>query len=66
MRHDWLVNSLSPLSDSQGEVIERSLIKSVTQMLVDLGHAVYVEDFEKHFLLSAAEFYKACARARRA
>ncbi|KXZ56311.1 hypothetical protein GPECTOR_1g274 [Gonium pectorale] len=46
------------LKERQGEMIERGLIKSVTQMLVDLGHAVYVEDFEKHFLAAAAEFYK--------
>lgn len=42
----------------QGEVIERGLIKSVTQMLGELGHAVYVEDFEKPFLAAAAEFYR--------
>ncbi|KAG2493302.1 hypothetical protein HYH03_008438 [Edaphochlamys debaryana] len=46
------------LKERQGEMIERGLIKSVTQMLVDLGHPVYVEDFEKPFLAAAAEFYK--------
>ena len=43
----------------QGEVIERGLIKSVTQMLMDLGPAVYVADFETPYLASAAEHYKA-------
>ena len=28
------------------------------QMLMDLGPVVYVEDFEKHFLAKAAEFYQ--------
>lgn len=28
------------------------------QMLMDLGPIVYVEDFEKHFLAKAAEFYQ--------
>ncbi|MEW5303513.1 MAG: hypothetical protein WDW36_006197 [Sanguina aurantia] len=41
-----------------GELVEHGLIKSVTQMLVDLGQSVYVEDFEKHFLSAAADFYK--------
>lgn len=27
-------------------------------MLMDLGPVVYVEDFEKHFLAGAAEFYQ--------
>ena len=27
-------------------------------MLMDLGPVVYVEDFEKHFLAKAAEFYQ--------
>ncbi|GFR47201.1 hypothetical protein Agub_g8881, partial [Astrephomene gubernaculifera] len=46
------------LKERQGELIERGLIKSVTQMLEELGHSVYVEDFEKPFLASAADFYK--------
>ncbi len=28
------------------------------QMLMDLGPVVYVEDFEKHFLAKASEFYQ--------
>ncbi len=44
-----------------GEVINRSLIKSITQMLVDLGvttRAVYEDDFERHFLETSANFYR--------
>jgi cullin 3 len=44
-----------------GEVVNRSLIKSVTQMLVDLGvttRSVYEEDFERHFLETSATFYR--------
>ncbi len=43
---------------SQGEIIERGLIKAITVMLEELGHPVYVEDFEKPFLAAAADFYK--------
>ncbi|KAG2450508.1 hypothetical protein HYH02_005009 [Chlamydomonas schloesseri] len=52
-----IVSSLI-MKERQGEVIERGLIKSVTQMLGELGHGVYVEDFEKPFLAAAAEFYR--------
>lgn len=41
-----------------GEMIDHGLIRSVTQMLVDLGPVVYAEDFEKHFLAAAADFCK--------
>jgi len=41
-----------------GEVIDRALIRSVTQMLMDLGPQVYQEDFERQFLERAAEFYQ--------
>jgi cullin 3 len=30
----------------------------VLQMLMDLGPNVYVEDFERHFLAQASEFYR--------
>lgn len=55
-----LLNVLSERigKERMGEVIERSLIKAITQMLVDLGQAVYQDDFEKHFLAGAADFYK--------
>lgn len=41
-----------------GEMIDRSLFRSITQMLVDLGQTVYVEDFEAHFLEASADFFK--------
>ena len=31
------------------------------QMLTDLGNAVYVDDFENHFITASLEFYKASA-----
>jgi hypothetical protein len=33
------------------------------QMLVDLGQAVYHQDFEVHFLRASGEFYKVSAPA---
>jgi cullin 3 len=44
-----------------GEVVNRSLLKSITQMLVDLGvnsRMVYDEDFERAFLETSANFYR--------
>ncbi len=44
-----------------GEVINRGLVKNITQMLIDLGvnsRAVYEDDFEKHFLETSATFYR--------
>lgn len=44
-----------------GEVVNRSLLKSITQMLVDLGvnsRMVYEEDFERAFLETSANFYR--------
>lgn len=44
-----------------GEVIDRSLLKAITQMQVDLGvngRTVYEEDFERPFLESSALFYR--------
>ncbi|GBF91645.1 hypothetical protein Rsub_03949 [Raphidocelis subcapitata] len=59
---------LSTLSDliakeRAGEVIERSLIRATTQMLVDLGPSVYEADFERPFLAAAADFYAKEAQA---
>eukprot|EP00891_Asterochloris_glomerata_P001669 jgi/Astpho2/1669/e_gw1.00032.27.1_t len=45
-----------------GELIDRNLMRSITQMLMDLGPAVYTEDFERSFLTQAAEFYQAEAQ----
>jgi len=45
-----------------GEMINKGLLKSITQMLIDLGvnsRSVYEEDFEKHFLETSSNFYKA-------
>jgi cullin 3 len=44
-----------------GEPINRGLLKSITQMLIDLGvnsRSVYEEDFEKPFLETSANFYR--------
>eukprot|EP01105_Mastigella_eilhardi_P010313 TRINITY_DN2407_c0_g2_i1.p1 TRINITY_DN2407_c0_g2~~TRINITY_DN2407_c0_g2_i1.p1 ORF type:complete len:748 (+),score=248.08 TRINITY_DN2407_c0_g2_i1:140-2383(+) len=44
-----------------GELVDRSLLKSVTQMLVELGvnnRTVYEKDFERPFLESSAAFYR--------
>ncbi|KAH3761929.1 cullin C [Pelomyxa schiedti] len=44
-----------------GEVVDRSVLKNVTQMLIDLGissHSVYEKDFEQPFLEATADFYK--------
>uniref|UniRef100_J3MQR9 Cullin family profile domain-containing protein n=1 Tax=Oryza brachyantha TaxID=4533 RepID=J3MQR9_ORYBR len=40
-----------------GEVINRSLMRSTTKMLMDLGSSVYQDDFEKPFLEASASFY---------
>lgn len=44
-----------------GEIINRSLVKNITQMLVDLGvnsREVYEEDFEAPFLAATSDFYR--------
>jgi cullin 3 len=44
-----------------GEPINRGLLKSITQMLIDLGvnsRSVYEDDFEKPFLETSANFYR--------
>lgn len=55
--------ALATLSDliareRAGEVIERSLVRAATQMLVDLGAGVYEADFERPFLAATADFYR--------
>mmetsp|Transcript_20563 Transcript_20563/g.61882 ORF Transcript_20563/g.61882 Transcript_20563/m.61882 type:complete len:739 (+) Transcript_20563:362-2578(+) len=45
-----------------GEIIDRALMRSVTMMLVDLGHDVYQDEFERAFLEQAAEAYQAEAQ----
>eukprot|EP00727_Mastigamoeba_balamuthi_P013771 m51a1_g9016 putative cullin c (746) ;mRNA; r:171252-174367 len=47
--------------DRNGEVVDRSLLKNLTQMLMDVGvnsRTVYEEDFEKAFLESSAHFFR--------
>lgn len=46
------------LHERTGEVINRSLMRNVIQMLMDLGSSVYQEDFEKPFLDVSADFYR--------
>ncbi len=46
------------LKERTGEMIDRSLFRSITQMLVDLGQGVYADDFEAPFLAASADFYK--------
>ncbi|XP_019154851.1 PREDICTED: cullin-3A-like isoform X2 [Ipomoea nil] len=41
-----------------GEVINRSLMRNITKMLMDLGCSVYEENFEKPFLDVSADFYR--------
>ena len=41
-----------------GEAIERALVASVTRMFVDLGSAVYEQDFEIALLQGTAAFYR--------
>ncbi|TVU42989.1 hypothetical protein EJB05_09418 [Eragrostis curvula] len=43
--------------ERMGEVINRSLMRSTTKMLMDLGSSVYQEDFERPFLEVSASFY---------
>ncbi|WIA11985.1 hypothetical protein OEZ85_012066 [Tetradesmus obliquus] len=40
-----------------GEIVDRALLRATTQMLMDLGKPTYEEDFERHFLAAAADFY---------
>jgi len=47
--------------ERRGEVINRGLLKNITQMLVDLGigsKTVYEDDFEKHYLSESTRFYR--------
>uniref|UniRef100_A0A0D9X4U3 Cullin family profile domain-containing protein n=1 Tax=Leersia perrieri TaxID=77586 RepID=A0A0D9X4U3_9ORYZ len=57
--HGRLIDTLIDLihRERTGEVINRSLMRSTTKMLTDLGSSVYEEDFEKHFLVMSASFY---------
>jgi len=43
--------------ERDGEKIDRDLVRSVTQMLVDMGKTVFTEDFERPFLESSQAYY---------
>jgi cullin 3 len=43
--------------ERMGEVINRSLMRSTTKMLMNLGSSVYQEDFESPFLEVSSSFY---------
>ncbi|CAA0834686.1 Cullin-3A [Striga hermonthica] len=47
------------LRERSGQVINRGLMRNVVKMLMDLGPAVYQEDFERPFLDVSADFYRA-------
>ncbi|CAI5707445.1 unnamed protein product [Peronospora effusa] len=56
---------LSIETERQGELIDRDLIKSILRMLIDLGvhsNAVYEKEFEKLFLDTTLDFYRAEAQ----
>ncbi|XP_037450943.1 cullin-3A-like, partial [Triticum dicoccoides] len=59
MIHGRLLDTLLDLihRERMGEVINRGLMRSITKMLMDLGPAVYQDDFEKPFLEVSASFY---------
>jgi len=56
-----LANTLLELvcKDYAGKVLNRKLIRNITNMLMDLGPSVYVQEFENAFLQVSAEFYRA-------
>ncbi|KAL6840842.1 hypothetical protein ACP4OV_029368 [Aristida adscensionis] len=43
--------------ERMGEVINRSLMRTTTKMLMDLGSSVYQDDFERPFLEVSSSFY---------
>jgi cullin 3 len=57
--HGRLLDTLLDLihRERTGEVINRSLMRSTTKMLMDLGSSVYQDDFERPFLEVSASFY---------
>ncbi|KAJ0558125.1 putative cullin protein, neddylation [Helianthus annuus] len=44
--------------ERNGEVINRSLMRNIVKMLMDLGPSVYQQDFEKPFLDVSGNFYR--------
>mmetsp|Transcript_24773 Transcript_24773/g.34140 ORF Transcript_24773/g.34140 Transcript_24773/m.34140 type:complete len:740 (-) Transcript_24773:166-2385(-) len=62
--HTRMLSTLLGLvqAERKGEAVPHALIRTLTQMLMDLGSAVYQEDFEAPFLLASAAHYQAeCA-----
>lgn len=65
--HVQVADRLGPLvlgeidRERRGEVIDRSLMKTILSMLLDLGlstNRVYEDEFEHEFLIRTAEFYR--------
>ena len=58
---DRLLNMLLSLiqRERQGEMIPRSLMKTISGMFVELGRDVYSRDFEMPFLQASSTFYQA-------
>ena len=50
--------------ERDGEKIDRDLVRSVTQMLLDMGKAVFTEDFEQPFLTSSDQYYQMWTESR--
>lgn len=48
--------------ERNGDMIDRTLMRSVTMMLVDLGRDVYQDEFEREYLQQANEAYQAEAQ----
>jgi len=44
-------------AEREGEKVDRDLIRSTTQMLLDMGKNVYAEDFEKPFMDSSKQYF---------
>ncbi|EPS73946.1 hypothetical protein M569_00804, partial [Genlisea aurea] len=59
--HSRLLNAVfeSISQERNGEVINRSLIRSIVKMMKDLGSSVYADHFERPFLEFSADFYRA-------
>jgi cullin 3 len=59
-----LSNTLLDLIERErlGDVINRGLMRSITKMLMDLGPAVYQDNFEKPFLDVSTRFYSGESR----
>ena len=59
---DLLLDQIKKERD--GEKIDRDLVRSVTQMLFDMGKTVFAEDFERPFLESSQNYYQLWTESR--